>query len=394
MRDFGLGDAAMGDFWFAFLIAYGLFQVPWGLLGDRLGTRHLLGGLVLGWSLTMAALALVPAMPGAARETLILLLCLRFLFGAFQAGAFPPLSRIVADWMPVGNRGSAQGAIWTFSRLGGAGIPMLLVPLFAFFGGWRTPFLLLAGLGALWAVAFWLWFRNYPSEMRQVNDAERDLIAAGRAPASLKRGGVPWVRMLRSPSVWGLFLTYGCGGFAGHFFTSLLPVYLEKHRGLGADTAKVLAGLPLACGIAGCFLGGFLSDRLIAYTGNRKWGRRLVPCLAFALGGLCWVAIPRIEPLGLFGLVLCLTFFCNDLCMAPAWASCADVGEAHAGTLSGGMNAVGALCGAVGASLAGRLMGAGRYDLLFLIYGGCFGLASLSWLLVDVTRPLSGAAAE
>src|SRR5262249_41082333 len=35
----------------AFMVAYGLFEIPCGLLGDRLGTRHLLTGLVLGWSL-------------------------------------------------------------------------------------------------------------------------------------------------------------------------------------------------------------------------------------------------------------------------------------------------------------------------------------------------------
>jgi len=33
------------------LIAYGAFQVPGGLVGDRLGARHLLTILVLGWSL-------------------------------------------------------------------------------------------------------------------------------------------------------------------------------------------------------------------------------------------------------------------------------------------------------------------------------------------------------
>src|SRR5262249_42768479 len=63
MRAFGLGDQGMGYFWAAFLIAYGLFQVPFGLLSDRWGARHLLSALVLGWSVTMAALALVPPLP-------------------------------------------------------------------------------------------------------------------------------------------------------------------------------------------------------------------------------------------------------------------------------------------------------------------------------------------
>jgi MFS family permease len=35
----------------AFLVAYGLFQVPFGLVGDRWGARNVLTLLALGWSL-------------------------------------------------------------------------------------------------------------------------------------------------------------------------------------------------------------------------------------------------------------------------------------------------------------------------------------------------------
>src|SRR5262245_53185804 len=50
-RDLGLTDEQMGYLASAFLVAYGLFQVPGGLLGDRYGGRNALTILVLGWSL-------------------------------------------------------------------------------------------------------------------------------------------------------------------------------------------------------------------------------------------------------------------------------------------------------------------------------------------------------
>src|SRR5262249_44356652 len=37
-----LDDRQMGYLWAAFLFAYGAFEVPWGVLGDRFGVRHLL----------------------------------------------------------------------------------------------------------------------------------------------------------------------------------------------------------------------------------------------------------------------------------------------------------------------------------------------------------------
>ena len=92
-----------------FLIAYGGFEIPCGLIGDRLGVRHLLTLLVLGWSVVTGCLALVGLLPQEAGLAFAFVLCMRFLFGMFQAGAFPALSRMMTDRMPVKKRGSAQG---------------------------------------------------------------------------------------------------------------------------------------------------------------------------------------------------------------------------------------------------------------------------------------------
>ena len=81
----------------------------------------------------------------------------------FQAGGFPTLARVLADWMPAEQRGFAQGLVWTFSRLGGFLAPFLFLWLFKAFGGrWAPPFWILASLGLLWCAVFWPWFRNRP----------------------------------------------------------------------------------------------------------------------------------------------------------------------------------------------------------------------------------------
>ena len=100
-RSLGLDDAQIGYLMSAFLVAYGCFQVPGGLLGDRMGARHVLTILVLGWSLLTGAVALAVLVPNVAALPFVFLLVLRFLFGMFQAGGFPTLGRVVADWMPV-----------------------------------------------------------------------------------------------------------------------------------------------------------------------------------------------------------------------------------------------------------------------------------------------------
>lgn len=387
-KDLGFNDLEIGYLLSAFFWAYGAFQILGGWLGDRLGSRHLLTILVLGWSLTTGALALVVYVPGH-RAQLLFLIVLRLLFGVFQAGGFPVLSRINADWMPVTMRGMSQGLIWMSSRLGGALIPLALVPLFAAFGTWRTPFWILAGIGVVWSVVFWPWFRDTPEEMPGVNLSERKLITAGRAGRSTGVSTVPWKAMLRSRSAWCLCLAYGFGGFSATFFLGLLPTYLRDHRHLSADTTKVLTSLPLAFGVLACIAGGALSDWIIRRTGDRRLGRRINGVVGMAIAAVAFGSTVWVEDVRLLAFLLCLTFVCNDIAMGPAWASCADIGERAAGTLGGAMNMTANIGGAISALIAGYLFEYHRPDLAFLIFACSFALASLSWLGVDATKPLT-----
>ncbi|HKB37374.1 MAG TPA: MFS transporter [Gemmataceae bacterium] len=388
---FHLDDNQMGFFFIAvWLVAYGLFQVPGGLIGDRIGSRHLLTLLVVGWSLTLGAVALTVFLPVGGWLPLAVLLGLRFLFGSFQAGVFPGLARVVADWMPAQRRGFAQGSIWTCSRLGGAVAPLLVVWLitWVFRGGWAPPLALLAAFGLVWSTLFWLWFRNRPQEMRTVNAAEVELISSDRPAAPERTGPVPWLALLRSPSVWGLCLMYGFVGFAGNFVTNFLNIYLRDHRKLDDNTTALLAGLPLAAGVVSCLLGGVVSDWLIRRLGSRKWGRRLVGLVALALAGLASLLTPWVQEAWLLALSISAWMFFNDATMGPAWASCADVGERYAGTLSGAMNMIGAFLGAAGMLLAGQLLDRHAYEIMFVIFACSYVLAALCWLAVDVTKPL------
>lgn len=388
-----LSDEEMGYLASAFLVAYGLFQVPGGLLGDRLGARHVLTVLVLAWSLLSGITALALFLP--AMAAFIFLMVVRFLFGAFQAAQFPVLARVMADWMPLTERARGQGIVWMFSRLGGAAVPFLFGWLLVLFGTWTTPFVFMAGLGILWCAGFWPWFRNRPDEMRSVNTGELALIAAGRDNGmnSVLPGPVPWRKILGSLNVWALCAVYGFIGFSGNFFTStMMPLYVgdAAHRNLTGPTYQILVALPLAAGIGACVLGGFFSDWVVRRWGSRKWGRRLIGAVGLLVGAMATLCIPFAQDVWLLGFLLSLAFFCNDLSMGPAWAACADVGEAYAGTVSGAMNMVGAVAGAAGTAFAGYFFKREQVTMVFIVFACSYVLAALSWMLVNVTRPLMG----
>jgi sugar phosphate permease len=375
----------------AFMVAYGVFEMPWGYLGDKLGVRHIVAAVILGGSLLTACVPLVLLLPANVVVLVGFLVVIRFLFGLFQAGTFPAISRMMADWLPTTERGSAQGAVWMSSRLGGFIAPVVIVQLISVMGGWTVPWLLLACLGLVWCVLFWPWFRNRPREMATVNPAERKLIEAGQAGRAVHgHGEVPWGAMCRSISVWSLFLMYGFLGFSGNFYLTLLPTYLKHHRHFESELSSWLTSLPFGFGVLACLAGGAISDAIIRRWG-KQWGRRLVGIAGLSLAGSAILAVPWVESTWMLGFLLVLAFFGNDLAMAPAWASAADIGERYTGVLSGGMNMMASFMAAIEARWLGHLLGKDNLVLPFILLACSYALGTIAWFGVDVRKPLSAA---
>ena len=128
-------------------------MLPSGWLGDRLGPRRFL-------ALIVALLVAVHAVnrPGFGGPVLI---AVRLLFGAAEAGAYPTAARAIYNWLPARERGLALGLLNTGSRLGAAfGLAVMSVSVASF--GWRVSFVALGIGGVLWAAWWYVWFRDRP----------------------------------------------------------------------------------------------------------------------------------------------------------------------------------------------------------------------------------------
>src|SRR5436309_15283458 len=79
-RELDLTNTQVSYVLMAFTLAYGVFEIPTGRLGDRHGSRAVLTRIVVWWSL-------FTGLTGACSGFLTLLL-VRFLFGAGEAGVF------------------------------------------------------------------------------------------------------------------------------------------------------------------------------------------------------------------------------------------------------------------------------------------------------------------
>src|SRR5262249_38977859 len=149
--ELGLSKTEMSYVLMAFTLAYGLFAVPAGRWGDKVGPRSVLARIVLAWSV-------FTALTGTATG-LVTLLLVRFCFGAAEAGAFPNAAKVMARWFPLGERGRVQGVMLAFAQIGAVVAPAAAAYLIEA-AGWRSAFFVFGLVGVAWAVGFGFWFRD------------------------------------------------------------------------------------------------------------------------------------------------------------------------------------------------------------------------------------------
>ncbi len=408
--ELGLTAQQFGWVFSAFGLAYALFEVPSGWLGDRFGPRRVLTRIVLWWSLFTALTGCVWQftldsgwrlhVPWVAFDAegsglswyatsvevpvllngFVLLLLIRFLFGAGEAGAYPNSARALRNWFPYSRRGLAQGLLWMFGRWGGAFAP-LLIGLFAVGLGWRGSFVAFGVLGALWGAAFYAWFRDTPEEHPAVNEAERVFIRGhtGEAP---RQAPLSWRAMLASPTLWCLSGMYFCSNAGWCFFITWDVKYYETVLHLQDYPLRVASGAPLFFGGVACILGGFLTDRQVRVWG-RRWGRTLQGFVAYALGaGFFLLALLTRDP-WLAVPALCLASFMKDFAMAVSWSTCIDIGHRYSGTVAGFMNMVGNLGTFVSPPLVAWMASRGRWELALAYSATMFAVASVCWLFIN-----------
>jgi len=302
-RDLALSDNAMGVVFGAFALGYALAQIPSGWFADRFGPRAALASVVAAWSgLT--------ALTGAS-WSFTSLVAIRFLFGVGEAGMFPGSARAICNWLPSGERGRANGVLFSGSRLGAAFSYPLLAWMLARWH-WRTAFLILGSLGIAWAAVWLLWYRD-PAK-RPAEAPRWEARAAG------------FGEVFRSRGMTLAMLQYFASNFTNFIFLSWMLPYLKQRYHLSGAESAAYSVAPLVLGATAQWIAGWQVDRLAATPG--------AAVLSFALAA-----------------------FGADMTISPSWVFCADIAGPNAGSVSGSMNMLGNLGAFVSANAFPYLQG-------------------------------------
>src|SRR5688572_9064449 len=150
-QEYGLTKVQLGWVFSAFLVGYAGFQIPGGWLAVRLGPRKILTFGVLWWGVFTALTAIVPP---TATHALTALILVRLGLGIGESVVYPAANQFVARWIPVQERGKANG--WIFAGVGaGAGLTPPLLNAIIESHGWRASFYFCAVVGC---VAGFVWY--------------------------------------------------------------------------------------------------------------------------------------------------------------------------------------------------------------------------------------------
>ena len=364
MHDLGLSPSEWGYVQSAFILSYGLLQIPVGALGDSFGHRKILAIIVLWWS----AFTAFTGMAGG----LATLIMIRFLFGIGEAGSSPCSTGVISRWFEKGEVGKAQGYVWAASRMGGALTPFVVIPVMMWVG-WRAAFYLLGALGVIWALV-WYWYYRDPSQSSRTNATQST--------------SINWRLLLCNKQFWLICAMYFFYAFGSWFFFSWFPTFMELGRGFEKSELTYAVAVPFIMSMIGNIAGGHLTDKLTKRYGL-KIGRKALGSTSLSISAVCMFLAAFIPGKMAVFVFLSLCFGIFDLMLPSAWALCIDLGKRHAGTLSGAMNTAGNIGGFCCGILFGELVQqSGNYNLPLYMIAVMLIVSAVLFVFINPEKPI------
>ncbi|MCQ8241420.1 MFS transporter [Rhizosaccharibacter radicis] len=377
-QSLGLSDAEMGLLLSSFAVAYGVAQIPTGILVDRKGPRQLLGIGMLLWSVAQIA-------AGGVRGFGSFLLA-RAALGLGEAPMYLAGTKVCTNWFPARDRAFPIGLFNASSALGPAIAPPLLTALLLAYG-WRPMFVII-GLAGLLVAGLWVLLYRDP-EQQGVDEQARAALHAEDSPADRAEAMAGWPSLLKQRTTWAMAVGFAGVIYLTWLYGTWLPDYLQRSRHLSVRQAGIWTAVPQLCGFAGALLGG-LASRLLSRRGMDAVASCKWPLMVAMLAtGACTAAAGYVQSTAIAVTLISVALFAGSLASSCGWALAAVATTPDkVATLEAIQNVGGSVGGALAPAVTGALVDwTGSFTPALLLAAGLAGVTAVIYGVGVHSRP-------
>ncbi|WP_419729290.1 MFS transporter [Lichenicola sp.] len=373
-----LSDAEMGLLLSVFAIAYGVAQLPVGILIDRYGPRRLMSIGLLLWSGAQICGGLVTGLGQ--------FVVARAALGIGESPMYLAGTKVCSNWFQARARALPIGLFNASSALGPAIAPPILTTLMLTFG-WRSMFVIIGVAGLAIAILWSLIYRDpdqygiTPEEQRWIHDED--------SPADEALTLTGWPSLFREPTTWGMALGFLGVIYLTWLYGTWLPDYLERARHLSLRQAGLWTAIPQACGFFGALLGGLAARTLGRHGMAPVASCRLPLVLAMLVTAACTAGASLVHGTSAAILLVSVALFAGSLASSCGWAMAAVATTPDkVATLEAIQNIGGSIGGALAPLVTGLVVGlTGSFTPALLLAAGIALASALIYQFGTHDRP-------
>ncbi|XP_018804536.1 PREDICTED: putative inorganic phosphate cotransporter [Bactrocera latifrons] len=337
----------------SFYIGYILTHIPGGLLAEKFGGKWTLSLGILSTAFFTVITPLAIIHGGATW-----LIVVRILMGIGEGTTFPALSVLLAQWVPIKERGKLGALV-----LGGGQVGTILgnllsgILLDAY--DWPVVFYFFGGIGLVWFVIFTFLCYSDPTTHPFIKPSEKEYLTKhmGSIGRNKNLPPTPWRAILTSLPMWALISAQIGHDWGFYIMVTDLPKYMADVMQFSIKANGLYSSLPYAMmwifSLGSGFVGDWLISRKIMNITNVR--KMMTGLAAFGpaifMVAASYAGCDRIAVVALFTICMGLMgAFYAGMKLTPL-----DMSPNYAGTLMAITNGIGAITGVVSPSLVGLM---------------------------------------
>ncbi|KAL7642840.1 UNVERIFIED_CONTAM: hypothetical protein RMT77_006128 [Armadillidium vulgare] len=309
----------------SFFYAYGISAILGGRLGEKYGTKKILGTAVL---FDILGNLLIPV---ASKFSYILIIVIRCVMGFFQGMCYPSMYALLSTWIPKSESSRFIGSVLLANNFGSIftlQVGGIIVSEF----GYEMIFYASALMGLIWLLFWVLFMYDYPETHPRISEKERIYILENRAKSENGKKKTPWLKLFTSLRVLAICIAHAGSMFGLIFLVTQLPIYLSSVIGINIKANGFLSSLPFLARYLGSNLNSWLINFLMKKS---KWTLKTWYRVCTFIGHWCtgfcillvgYVGCNSTAVLLLFSLAMflngttCSGYLCNHFQIAPDFA--------------------------------------------------------------------------